>query len=357
MFVYAGIAIDEERASQLHAEAVTSFRIPGRELKGANLLKYNRGRKAVSWILAESSKYSHVMVANKKYALACKFFEYIFEPVLAEHNSLFYAIDFHKFVATLLHMCATAGDPHVNKSLKNFVEMMKNMDPDQLEVVLSPLGYFDQSNPIGMVFAFALCHQKRIKDEIRTVRESDSLAGWSLELSMTALHWLLASWGEEFDVLDVYCDKSKPIQEASEFFDVFIGRDDKSYVRFGSQPSPPIIYNLSGPISLLDSRESHAVQIADVVSSSLAYAYKNPEDEISKEWIGLMKDVPNNQIIPELTDMDLTLDRAFVNSMVLVELVERSVKGHDLFDNMNDFVLAARSLYPHYLGGVTPTVS
>ena len=30
------------------------------------------------------------MVANKEYALAGKFFEYIFEPVLASHSTLFY---------------------------------------------------------------------------------------------------------------------------------------------------------------------------------------------------------------------------------------------------------------------------
>ena len=73
MFVYAGVAINEDRASQLHAEAISRFRIIAQELKGSNLIRSSRGRRAISWILAEASQYSRVMVANKEYALAGKF--------------------------------------------------------------------------------------------------------------------------------------------------------------------------------------------------------------------------------------------------------------------------------------------
>jgi hypothetical protein len=36
--------------------------------------------------------------------LACKFFEYIFEPPLAEQNSIFYGCGFHLFIGNLLWM-------------------------------------------------------------------------------------------------------------------------------------------------------------------------------------------------------------------------------------------------------------
>ena len=78
---------------------------------------------------------------------------------------------------------------------------------------------------------------------------------------MTALHWLLASCGEEFEVLEVYCDESKPIQEGHDFFDVFIGRKDKLYLRFGDKPSPSFIYNLAGPINLVDSKVHPAFRL------------------------------------------------------------------------------------------------
>ena len=109
---------------------------------------------------------------------------------------------------------------------------------------------------------------------------------------MTALHWLLASWGEQFEVLDVYCDNSKPIEAGEEFFRAFVGREDKAYIRLGSRPTPSVIYNLAGPINLVDSRESPGIQIADVLSSSLAYALNHPDAAVSKAWLSLMEDVP-----------------------------------------------------------------
>ena len=68
----------------------------------------------------------------------------------------------------------------------------------------------------------------------------------------------------------MYCDESKPIQEGLDFFDVFIGREDKPYLRFGDKPTSSFIYNLAGPINLVDSKASPGVQIADLLSSSLS---------------------------------------------------------------------------------------
>ena len=350
VFVFAGIAIDEDRATYIHDKAIADFGIQGKELKGSMLVKHRRGREAVSWILAEAGEHTHIMTANKEYALAGKFLEHILEPVLATHNSLFYALNFHKFIATLLHVSARSGDPHVRKSMKNFAAMMRSANPEQLMTVLDPLSNFDQSTPMGKLLTIAICHQNRIKDEVRTGRSSS----WPLELSMTALHWLLASWSDQFEVLEVYCDQSKPLLDARGFFEAMIGREDKNYVRFGSQPILSITYNLKRQIQLVDSKDSHGIQIADVVASSIAHAYKNADDGVSKEWISLLKDAPANPIIPETTHLDLDSEEAYTNSMVLCELADRSVKGHDLFDDMASFVLNAKSLHPHYLSGVMP---
>ena len=355
VFVYAGVAIDEELASQIHADALSRFRINAQELKGANLIKYSRGRSAISWILDKVSQNAHVMVANKEYALAGKFFEYIFEPILTKHNSLFYAIDFHKFVATLLHLFSVAGDNDANDILADFAGMMSSMDPGQFEAVLSHLDRLDLSTPLGKILTFACCHEQRIKNELRVVRETGPVASWSLELSMTALHWLLISWGEQFEVLDVYCDESKPIEASRQFFDVFVGRKDKAYLRFGNQSSHSIIYNLEGPIKMVNSKESHGVQIADILSSSLAYALENPDEEIAKEWLSITKDVYANQIIPDSSYVDLMEKGTYVNTWVLNELVDRSVKGQDLFENMADIIAELVARYPQYIQYLTET--
>ena len=52
--------------------------------------------------------------------------------------------------------------------------------------------------------------------------------------------------------------------------------------------------------------------------------------------------------------MDLTQQGAFVNSLVLVELVDRSIRGLNLFEDMPEFVLGARYLYSH---GIPETTS
>ena len=190
IFVFASIAMDEELASELRNETLSRSHTNAQELKWSSLRGSERGRKAISWLLSESSEYSRVITADKVYALAGKFFEYIFEPALSERNSLFYAIGFHKYVATLLYLSYRATDPHVARTLTGFVEMMKNVAPSQLDSVLSPLSNFDQSDPLGMVYAFALCHRDSARREIGTGGSDDALR-WPLELSMTALHWLL----------------------------------------------------------------------------------------------------------------------------------------------------------------------
>ena len=347
VFVYAGVAMSEDLASQIHAEAMARYRINARELKGARLLRSKRGRGAISWVLSRSVEHSCIVLANKEYALAGKFFEYIFEPALASHNTFFYGIDFHKFIATFLHISARAGDSDAIEVLEGFSALMRSKDPQQLETVLAVLDRLEQSSPLAKIVTFALCHRKSIEDELASVARSGQVATWTLELSMTALHWLLASWGEQFEVLDVYCDNSKPIEAGEDFFRAFIGREDKAYIRLGSRPTPSVIYNLAGPINLVDSRESPGIQIADVLSSSLTYALNHPHGAVSKTWLKLIKDVPANQIIPEAEHIDLEQQGAFVNSQVLVELVDRSIRGLNLFEDMAEFVLESRYHYSH----------
>lgn len=349
VFVYAGVAIDNQRASQIHADARARFQINADELKGANLLRHRRGRDAISWILAECTQFSHIVVADKEYTLAGKFFEYICEPVLASQNSLFYSIEFHKFVADFLYCSYKSRDPNATAILTHFAEMMRSMDPEKLENVLSSLDHLDQSNPMGKILLFACCHRNRIEDEIRVLSESGSMGNWSLELSTTALHWLLASWGDEYEVLDVYCDDSKPLQASLSFLKHLIGREDKSYIWIGGRRTPSVIYNLAGPIHLVDSKHYPGIQIADVFSSSLTYALKNRSEEISQEWLSLVDDAIIYNIYPEHTHIDLTQEGAAVNAMVLDELVERSVRGESLFENMSEFISDSKSLYQRYV--------
>ena len=357
VFVYAGVAIDNQRASQIHADARARFQINADELKGANLLRHRRGRDAISWILAECTQFSHIVVADKEYTLAGKFFEYICEPVLASQNSLFYSIEFHKFVATFLYCSYKSRDPNASAILTNFAEMMRSMDPEKLENVLSSLDNLDQSNPMGKILLFACCHRNRIEDAIRMLSESGRMGNWSLELSTTALHWLLASWGEDYEVLDVYCDDSKPLQASLSFLKHLIGREDKSYIWIGERRTPSVIYNLAEPIHLVDSKHYPGIQIADVLSSSLNHALRTPNEKISREWLKITEDAIIYNIYPESRQIDLKQECAFINNIVLEELLNRSLMGQDLFQDMSSFISHIKALYPEYVRDVVENIS
>jgi Protein of unknown function (DUF3800) len=50
-FSYASIAIDADIAQECIERIVKDYRVQGKELKAKNLLKYNRGRQAISDII------------------------------------------------------------------------------------------------------------------------------------------------------------------------------------------------------------------------------------------------------------------------------------------------------------------
>jgi len=126
-FVYASVAIKESAAKDIVAATKKDFGIQGEELKGRALVKYNRGRKAISRILSLLSGSIKVSISDKKYALACKFFEYIFEPTFASQSSLFYSIGFHRFIANILYLHFTARSAHAEDIFEDFERLMREM--------------------------------------------------------------------------------------------------------------------------------------------------------------------------------------------------------------------------------------
>ena len=345
-FVFASIAMDERRALSIRNEAVSRFRIQGNELKGSSLVKQVNGRKAVSWILSESQKDALVLIVDKKYALAGKFFEYIFEPVLAQQSAMFYAIGFHKFVATMLAMYFQVKDTQAEDMLRNFAQLMRSLNPQHLDAILSALDDIDPDAPLSKIPLFALCNRERIEEEINMLREMKDGPKWHLELSVASVYHLLAHWGEQFDSLDVYCDESKPIEadlsSGVSIFNNLIGRQDKAYSPIGKASGPSLVYNLANPINLVDSRNSPGVQIADVIASSIAYALKNPHEEIAKEWLNLSEGIIASALVPDENLLDLDQEDCFINSMVLSELVERSLEGESLLEGMADYILTLK---------------
>ena len=278
MFVYSGLALAQEQAAALHSETIARFRLQGDELKGANLVKRPRGRQAVSWLLSQSIGDCLVVVSDKRYALAARFFDYLIEPLLADLSSVLYSLEFQKFVAMVLYCHYAGGDAKAEALLRDFEKLMRTLDPEQVDAVVAHVGDVELASYLGDILLFTSCQRDRIKKEIEFLRKMRSGPGWELELSMPSVNFLLASCGEKYKdkALEVHCDNSKPIQSdlssAISLFKQLIGRKDKFYMPVGRPGSPSIIYNLTTEIILEDSVNSPGIQIADVIASSVAYA-------------------------------------------------------------------------------------
>ena len=344
-FVYASLGLEEDEASAIHAQMLNRFRIQGTELKGINLTKHRQGREAILWLWDRVGTRSKIAVADKTFALAGKFFEYMFEPTLARESSLFYWIEFHNFIASYLYSSYRCDDCNARKMFDDFERLMRTHDPDLVEEVLSPLDHLNTSHPLGTMLAFCLRNQKTIKDEIRRLGEGIK---WDLELSQTMVHWLLAHWGEEYERLEVYCDASKPIESNMAMFNQFIGRTDKAYLKLGGEPTPSFVYNLAGPIKLVNSKKYPGVQLADVLASSVFYSLKNREEEFSDQCLELALGSFRLAIAVQPNDFQPDQDKGALNMLVLQELLDRSVRGEDLFDGMEEYILYQKLRMPEF---------
>ncbi len=348
VFVYASVAIKPTKAAHLVTEMVSRFpTLQGIELKGSNLVSHSRGREAILWLIEKCKDIACIAVANKKFALAGKFYEYIFEPVLQADNSLFYIVRLHRFIANFLYISFVAKVSTAETLLLEFQTLMRNQDTTAIQRLFPPQDkLISIENPLNQILAFILCHKDRIIQEIESLGHAGDVRKWVLELSTTCLFWTLSYWSDHFEILKVYCDDSKPIVDSPAGFDAMVARQDIIYIKLGSDRERRLTFNLDSPITCLKSKYSFGIQIADVLSCSIAYAFNHPDEPFSKQCITLAQTLISPLcILPDGNEIDLYQKKAFINALILDELVKRSVKKESLFDGMREYIL---NLYMYY---------
>lgn len=349
-FAYAAVAIAPDRADALVRDLVKKFRPQGNELKGRKLVSSSPGRKLVSALLTECGKEAMVSVWEKRFALATQFFEHVFEPVLADQNSLFYRIGFHKFISNLLYVSFVASTPRAIHTMEAFQRIVRARGDEPLDQLFPGDGVLlPSSDELHDVETFVLCHRGTIAGYLDTRSETDPIYRWSLDASLSALWSLLVSWSERLDPepLIVTCDELKPLYEVRDRFDLMIGRTDRPLVAYPSGPHSPV-FNLAEPVRFARSHEQAGIQVADVVAAAAVHAFRNLEEGYSREWLRLLGD-GTQAIFPDARQIDLRTPEGAINAVVLKELVNRSVRQVDLFDGMGEFIRAAYSEFPRYL--------
>jgi hypothetical protein len=348
-FAYASVAMEPEEAASIVERVVRDHRIDAGELKGQRLLRSNRGRKAVADVHRACGQRSIISIWHKRYTLASKFFEHIFEPVLAEQNSIFYRVGFHKFISNILYFESITNSERALKALEAFQRFMIAPGEQHPDTIFPVTVDSEYSSVIREIETFTVCHRDAIAADAKAHGSENSLYRWMLEVSMSALWGLLGTWSTRAPEggLRVYCDESKPLIENRAHFDIMIGRTDRHYSFF--DPTVPITFNLDGPLQFVSSHTHPGIQLADVMASACAHAFKNSIDRREKAWEWLTIPTMAFPVLPDEDVFDLNTREAFVNTIVLHELVERSLKGHDLFEDMPLIMARAGRLHVAFL--------
>ena len=348
-FAYASVATDDSEARGFVESLSKRYGIQNGELKGSKLVKFHRGRKAVDEILGCFGDRLKISISEKKFALACKFHEYIFEPCYSDINSLFYEVGFHRFIANMLYLEFVARGVGAEEIFREFEDLMRTKNEAKLQGIFLASVHPENSPILTHIREFA---QYRA-DDIRTELASLSATGvgkWILDLTYTALFTLLAHWGTEHEEITAVCDPSKPLQEDGDLFTAMIGRKDGAFVdAFGQQH--PITFNLSGPIQFVDSKTSYGIQVADVIAAAAVYAMSNAHDEHAKKWRDILVARSHyGSVLPDIQEVDPKTFHARRNAAILMELHSRACKGQNLIDGMPEYVrLVSRSLLGTHL--------
>lgn len=349
-FVFASLGIEPEQARSLVEQAVRDFNLQGAELKGSRLLKTVQGRRAISYLIKSAASYAKIVVHLKKYALASKFFEYIFEPAFSACNSLYYLANFHRFIGHIMYCWFVARTESAEQLFEEFSDMMRSLDPGKMGAIFpKDVLLINTDDVINSIAIFAFLNRRHVSKELFVIRGDGSNPNWVLDLTMTSLYSLLSLWAEECEMLEVYCDESKPLKSQVPLLDNMVGRRDR--IRFGWPGGRErlVTFNLAHSPKLVDSRQYPGIQIADVLAATLAWSLRNAKSRQAKQWWKALKPcICEDCILPDEVHLDLSQREPFVNTLILHELVDRSLKREDLCRGMAEFIQAAYHAYEGY---------
>jgi len=101
--------------------------------------------------------------------------------------------------------------------------------------------------------------------------------------------------------------------------------------------------NLAFPPRLVQSGDYPGIQIADVLASACRRALQDQADVTAKRWLqSLMPCISSECVLHNSAHIDLDTSEAVLNAVILLELLDRSLRGEDILDGMGDYIRAAQ---------------
>ncbi|MGH6872179.1 MAG: DUF3800 domain-containing protein [Rhizomicrobium sp.] len=342
-FVYSSVAIEAGEADDLVGQIRTDFRPQGNEIKGKNLMRSAQGRRAVTFALTRLRERYIITGYDKKLSLAGKFFEYIFEPVLAENNALFYRNNFHRFITALIYVTFVMKSAGIVELVEQFEVFMRSLNPCDAPLIFDASAEeFAVGDSLMDVAYFIQGYRQLIREEGRSLASIDNDSGemrgkWTLDLTCSAVWSHLATWTDREHLLNVVCDHSKPLASMIGLFNRMINRPDDARFRFGDKDRR-LTFNLSAPITTGSSLEHSGLQLADLVSSAFLQALVRSKETWSRAFLEEMHPHMHEDCIMAdegyIEHMNLRKPEPAVNALILRELGDRAQQGLDPLDGM-----------------------
>ncbi len=337
-FVYASHDLTESESEGLIRDLRERHRIQGDELKATKLKRRNYWSNLTEQLCAATDGRAKVVTHEKKVALAGKFVEYFFEPVLADNSMLFYRINFQRYLANTLASLFRNGPSDFDAIVVQMQLFMRSFDPEVAPDVFGGPG----RHPIELerVLQFCQGYSRVIAEETESNRpEFNNVGKWTLDLTSTSLFSLLfLFWGHRHPRLRLLCDESKPLMAVDEFFNAWVGEDKTTNITDGRRMYD-VQGNLVAPVQFGSSSADPSLQIADLLAGLTldVCMRKDTAPTHAQAWV--------KQHI--LAASSVEFDSAFVRPgnpavrigrEVLKELARRAKVGADPLGGMDEFV-------------------
>ncbi|WP_274904192.1 DUF3800 domain-containing protein [Psychrobacter sp. DAB_AL62B] len=338
VFSYASVESSQEESENFVKYLLNKYHVQNGEIKSSKLLRGAKGKKLVDEVLEHYEGRFKVMVCHKKFALSAKFFEYIFEPALSQSNSLFYGVNFHMFISNMLYLELFLKHQNAEDIFSDFAQLMREGEFEKLKVLFKGSSE-DEPIFLKQITEFAILNKEAVISELSSL-EGTMTGKWILDLTNTSLFSLLGEWGEEYEELVAYCDKSKPLDDDQDIFNAMVGRKDKVYMNYEDFKAP-VTFNLKEPLNLVDSKDFYGIQIADAIAGAFAYAFdeNKEEDKYKLKWQKMGEThLSKTNLFPNISYLDMASPEVQLNTMILRELLDRSKRGMSLIEGMGLFI-------------------
>ena len=262
------------------------------------------------------------------------------------------------FTGLLAPSCSCAFARRIGQAadlFQDFATWVREGNPAALERLL-PSGNGiarTDKDPLQAISAFALMHRNAIREELEHYHQNPATPNWILDLSSTSIFSVLCSFGEVYDQLDVYVDRSKPLETETSIMQAMVNRTEKARIQAVDKERPysfnlirlPTFVSSPGITQVFNSRDIVAAAIANAVQRR----FKGEEDP--EGWLSIMRPaVLDDCILPESQPPRAdSLSRGLWASASLTELVQRSVRRENLFEGMPEYIAGLHRGYPRYL--------